>query len=224
MNQLKNLGRYNITLLLVFMTAFCVTLSFIRCSISGTKLFVFLNWNLFLAIIPWIISTIIIVKKSNNIVALILLIITWLLFFPNSPYILTDLFHLKSRQSAPIWFDFILIFSFAWTGLIFGFVSLIDIISLLKKYFSNFVLNCIVVFFLFLSSFGIYLGRYLRWNSWDIISNPLGLIDDVGERLTDPLSHPHTWGMTILMGILLNMMFFSILFLSQKKENKIQLN
>ncbi len=220
MNKLRVLGRYNITLLLVCMSVFCVGLSIARCSISGTKLFVFLNWNLFLAIIPWIISTILIVKNSNKILALLFLIVTWLLFFPNSPYILTDLFHLKARHSAPIWFDFILIFSFAWTGLIFGFVSLMDIITLMKKHFSPLVLNIITVLFLFISSFGIYLGRYLRWNSWDIINNPSALIDDVADRLIDPFSHPHTWGMTILMGILLNMMFFSIKFLNEKKDSR----
>lgn len=218
MNKLKIVGRYQMTLLLLFMTAFCVALSLLRCSITGTKLFLFLNWNLFLAIVPWAISTTLILKNSKTILPLLFLVLIWLLFFPNSPYILTDLFHLKARNTAPIWFDFILIFSFAWTGLMYGFVSLMDIIALMKKRLGNVTINIVTILFLFLSSFGIYLGRYLRWNSWDILQNPGELVDDVSHRFVHPISHPHTWGMTILMGILLNMIFFSIKFLNQKKE------
>lgn len=171
MNRLKEAGRYKMTSLLLLMTSFCVALSIVRYSITGTKLFMFLNWNLFLAIVPWTISTMLILKNSKTILPLVLLVVVWLFFFPNSPYILTDLFHLKARKTAPIWFDFVLIFSFAWTGLMFGFVSLIDIITLMKKRIGNFTVNIITILFLFISSFGIYLGRYLRWNSWDILQN-----------------------------------------------------
>ncbi len=217
-NKLKEKGRYKITILLMVMSVFCIGLSIARYWLTGTKLFLFLNWNLFLAIIPWLLSTWVLVKEFNNKIWLFLLIVVWLLFFPNSPYILTDLFHLRLRRSAPIWFDFIMIFSFAWTGLMFGFVSLMDIISLLKKYLREWMITVLTVLFFFLSSFGIYLGRYLRWNSWDVVNNPQELMDDVTDRFTDPFSHPQTWGMTILMGFLLNVMFYSIQFLREEKK------
>jgi uncharacterized membrane protein len=123
------------------------------------------------------------------------------------------------NSSAPIWFDLVVILSFAWTGLMFGFVSLMDISTLLKKYFSNRTISIIIVFFLFISSFGIYLGRYLRWNSWDILRNPFGLFNDIADRFVNPFSHPRTWGMTLLMGVLLNMIFFSIKLLTTKKQS-----
>jgi uncharacterized membrane protein len=91
-----------------------------------------------------------------------------------------------------------------------------DISKLMKKYLSEKAISLIIVFFLFLSSFGIYLGRYLRWNSWDILSNPFGLFNDIIDRFVNPFSHPRTWGMTLLMGILLNMIYFSIKLLTQK--------
>lgn len=75
------------------------------------------------------------------------------------------------------------------------------------------------VFFLFLGSLGIYLGRYLRWNSWDIVSNPFGLFSDIFDRFLNPFVYPGAWAMTILMGILLNMMYFSIKLM--KKNNGI---
>jgi uncharacterized membrane protein len=68
----------------------------------------------------------------------------------------------------------------------------------------------LIVLLLFVSGFGIYLGRFLRWNSWDIIQAPFGLLFDVGDRIVNPLAHSRTWGVTISMGILLNMMYWTI--------------
>jgi len=95
-----------------------------------------------------------------------------------------------------------------------------DIEKLLSSRLNKKWVNSLVVSFLFLSSFGIYLGRYLRWNSWDIISNPLGLAGDIFDRFVNPSSHPRTWGMTVLMGVLLNMMYFSIKFIKPSIETK----
>ena len=217
--QLKNQGRLHISTLLIVMSLFCFGISITRYFLTDTNVFLFLNWNLFLAFIPWLLSTFLILKGVNRKLSLFVLIVTWLLFFPNSPYILTDLFHLRMNSSAPIWFDLVVILSFAWTGLMFGFVSLMDISTLLKKYFSNRTISIIIVFFLFISSFGIYLGRYLRWNSWDILRNPFGLFNDIADRFVNPFSHPRTWGMTLLMGVLLNMIFFSIKLLTTKKQS-----
>lgn len=218
--KLKNAGRLNITILLIVMSLFCFGISLTRYFITDTKVFLFLNWNLFLAFIPWLLSSVIIIKGIDKKFTLILLILTWLIFFPNSPYILTDLFHLRLRSSAPIWFDLIVILSFAWTGLIYGFTSLMDIESLLTKYLKNSWKNFAIIIFLFLSSFGIYLGRYLRWNSWDILTNPIGLSSDIVDRFINPFSHPRTWGMTLLMGVLLNAMYFSFKFIKDKKLNE----
>ena len=216
--RLKYLNRLDITILLIVMSLFSFGLSVSRFIITDTKVFLFLNWNLFLAFIPWLISSWLVIKGTTTKVSLVLLTVSWLLFFPNSPYILTDLFHLQMRASAPIWFDLVVIRSFAWTGLMFGFISLMDIETLLKKYAGEKITNLVSILFLFLASFGIYLGRYLRWNSWDTISNPFGLFNDIFDRIISPFDHPRTWGMTLLMGILLNMMYFSIKLLKDKKQ------
>lgn len=216
--KLKNLGRLKITILLIAMTLFCIAISVTRSLITDTKVFLFLNWNLFLALIPFTISSLMLVYNLNRKLPVILLIITWILFFPNSPYILTDLFHLRLNGSAPIWFDLVLILSFAWTGLVYGLISLMDIEKHLAAYLNKKLVNSLIISFLFLASFGIYLGRYLRWNSWDIISTPLGLTGNILDRFLNPLSHPRTWGMTLLMGLLLNMIYFSIKFIKAKPE------
>ncbi|WP_207534097.1 DUF1361 domain-containing protein [Desertivirga arenae] len=207
--ELKKIDRANTSYLLVIMSVFSLILSVLRFLTTGTGAYLFLNWNLFLAFIPWFISTYVIAYRINRRWVTSVLIFIWLLFFPNSPYILTDLFHLRSETSAPIWFDLILILSFAWTGLLYGFQSLMDIEALLEQYMSRLKLLILTSCFLFLSAFGIYLGRFLRWNSWDILSSPWSLLYDIIERLIHPIAHPQTWGFTILIGLLLNMMYCS---------------
>ncbi len=218
LEKLKSSGRYNITILLFVMTLFCFTISITRYIITDSKLFLFLNWNLFLAIIPWLISSLIIYKELNKKIYIIALIFSWLLFSPNSPYILTDLFHLRRISKVPIWFDLAVILSFAWTGLMYGFISLMNIEILLKRYLSNKTIVAITFLFFFLASFGVYLGRYSRWNSWDIVRNPLGLSSDIIDQFANPFYHYKTWGMTIMIGLLLNMIYFSIKLMKAEKS------
>ncbi len=205
--KLKCNKRFEITLLLILMTLFCFSLSLFRYYISETKVFLFLNWNLFLAWIPFFISSFLVIFKIRSKLSLVVAITVWILFFPNSPYILTDLFHLRSRNAVPIWYDLVVILSYAWTGLFCGFISLLDIEKLLSDYFKKLTINIITVLFLFLTSFGVYLGRFLRWNSWDVLSSPFGLFNDVLVRIVYPMDYTKTWGVTVLMGVMLNFMY-----------------
>lgn len=211
--------RLEISLLLIMMTLFCFSLSLFRYYMSDTKVFFFLNWNLFLAWIPLIITSFAVIFNVKSKLSLMIMVVIWILFFPNSPYILTDLFHLKVRSSIPIWYDLVVILSYAWTGLICGFISLGDIEKFLSAHLKRPMINLIVVFFLFLSSFGVYLGRFLRWNSWDILNNPFGLFNDIIVRFIYPLEHTKTWGVTLLLGIMLNFMYFMVKVI--KKEHPI---
>ena len=196
----------------VVMGLFCVGLFALRVYTSGTYFFAFLLWNLFLAAIPWMISTTLLLwpRLRKTKVLSVPLILIWVLFFPNAPYIVTDLFHLTMRGSMPIWFDLVLILSFAWVGLLFGFSSMRDVASMCAERMRNWVINLLIVGFLFLSSFGIYIGRYLRWNSWDIISRPEALLSDLVDIATQPMSHLRAWGMTLLLGTLLNVIYWTI--------------
>ncbi len=142
----------------------------------------------------------------------------WLLFFPNAPYILTDLFHLRAKTDMPIWFDLVLILSFAWTGLVVGFMSLWDIEKILRHHFNTKSIVMVSVLLLFVSAFGIYVGRYLRWNSWDILNDPFGLLYDIGHRVVNPIEHSRTWGMTLFMGIFLNMVYWSFHFILERRK------
>jgi len=217
---LKENKRFTETLFLGILTILSFSFSIFRFLYTDTKVFLFLNWNLFLAFIPWLLTSLVLIypKTLRNRITIILLLGSWLLFFPNAPYILTDLFHLRLKSSMPIWFDLVLILSFAWTGLLFGLLSLWDIERILEKSLNNFWTKFTIISLLFLGSFGIYVGRYLRWNSWDIIREPFGLFYDIGDRIINPFEHPRTWGLTIFMGIFLNMIYWSFRLIQNRKD------
>jgi len=217
---LKQRNRHKETLFMGMLTILCFGLSIFRFLYTGSPLYLFLDWNLFLAAIPWVLSSMAILKPKilNHKIIILAIFLAWVLFFPNAPYILTDLFHLRIESSMPLWFDLLLILSFAWTGLLFGFLSLWDIEKVLEKTMNRFLITLMSVGLLFLGSFGVYLGRYLRWNSWDVIREPFGLLHDIGGRVISPFEYRGTWGMTIFMGIFLNIMYWSFRLIKTKKE------
>jgi uncharacterized membrane protein len=218
--QLKESGRLNTTILLIILSLFSFGLSLFRILYTHSFEFLFLSWNLFLASIPWFISSIIILKKlQGKKFLLVIMILSWVIFFPNSPYILTDLFHLGMSSKAPIWYDLILILSFAWAGLLFGFVSLMDIEKVLENYVGKGKTTFITIGFLFLSGFGIYIGRYLRWNSWDIILSPFALSSDILSKISHPIYYSRAWGLTLFIGLLLNLIYFSFKLFSQEQKS-----
>jgi uncharacterized membrane protein len=208
---IKKAQRWHETLFMALLSILCFGFSLFRRFYSGTVGFLFLNWNLFLAFIPWGLTSFAIVRVNiqKSKIMLPLLMGFWLLFFPNAPYVLTDLFHLRSGAAMPVWFDLLLILFFAWTSLLFGFLSLWDIEFILSQRIKKILVPFISAALLFIGSFGVYIGRYLRWNSWDLITKPLHLFSDIGERVMNPLEHRTTWGMTLFMGLFLNMLYWS---------------
>lgn len=190
--------------------AFIGGMILIRFIYTGKYAFIFLVWNLFLAWIPFLISGLF--KRLVNAAKWkqVIVFISWILFFPNALYIVTDLIHLEQETSVPKWYDAVLLFSSSAIGVIMAFVSLLRIEKLLAFKFNRRLVEFIVFAILFLGSFGVYLGRFLRWNSWDIVSNPLGLLSSVGQRFIFPLQHVQTWGITIILTITFYLLYLII--------------
>jgi uncharacterized membrane protein len=209
--RLKETDKFRFGLLISLIAAFGITMVIFRMYRTDSAHFLFLIWNLFLAGIPWLISSLLILFPifRRRLIFLIPGIMLWLLFVPNSFYIITDLFYLQYKNLAPVWYDLILIFSFAWAGIALGFSGLKDIEIILKDYLKKSLIAPVISILLFLIAFGIYLGRFLRWNSWDLINQPKELLYDIGERIVYPFDHPSTWGMTVLTGLLLNFIWWT---------------
>jgi uncharacterized membrane protein len=111
----------------------------------------------------------------------------WLIFFPNAPYILTDFQHLaRFRENVPAWFDVMMLIWFSFTGLLLGVVSLFMMQELIRREFGRWFGWGFVFIVACLSSVGIYMGRFLRWNSWDILQNPAGIAFFTLQRAQDP--------------------------------------
>jgi uncharacterized membrane protein len=154
-----------------------------------------LVWNLFLAWIPLLLALLIhalSTRSKRPLLPLAVCGIAWFLFFPNAPYLVTDLVHWQIHWPVPKWFDLLMIMSFAWTGLLLGYLSLYLMQELVRRRVGRGWSWNFVVLVLALSSFGIYLGRFQRWNSWDVFSRPIGVLSDVARsadfaRLPEPL-------------------------------------
>jgi len=217
---LREHNRLKETLFIGVLVIFCLCLSTFRLLYSGRRAFVFLNWNLFLAVIPWVLTSLAVLHPNTRLkkTAIIVLLLAWLLFFPNGPYILTDLFHIHMNSSMPVWFDLVMVLSFAWTGVLLGFLSLWDIEKILKKLLGRKWVTIISSALLFIGSFGVYLGRYERWNSWNIINRPSGLFYDISDQVIYPADHPRTWGMTIVLGLFLNILYWSFRLIKNRPE------
>jgi uncharacterized membrane protein len=202
---------------LVLASAFCISLLVARWLYSEPGAYRFLAWNLFLAWIPLVAAVAVydMQRRGIRLVQLIPLAAVWLLFLPNAPYLLTDLIHLGSRDDAPLWFDLVLFSAFAWTGAFLGFLS-IYLMQVVVRLARGAALGwALVAGSLLASSFGIYLGRSLRWNSWEVVTSPQPLLADVWDRVSDPLSHPRTLGMTVALTALLSVLHLVLYALAQ---------
>lgn len=195
-------------ILLAALSFFSLSLLALRVIATHSPMYLFLVWNLILAMIPWFMTTWtgFHTKKMSGPARLVGTVL-WILFFPNSPYILTDLFHLHKPGDMPLWFDLIMILSFATTALVFGLWSLHALETALRNTYKSWQVEIFIVCMLFASGFGVYLGRYLRFNSWDLFSMPGSLLSEILHRFTSPSAHPRTWGMTLVLGIFLNLIY-----------------
>jgi len=187
---------------LLLCTALCFALLATRFYFSGEQRYRFLVWNLFLAWVPYWCSLAAVyirrVRPARTGLHLTLIGGAWLVMFPNAPYIFTDFIHVIQHPTSRWWFDVGLISSYALTGCFLGVVSLRIMHDLVRPWAGEIAGWMFVVLTAGLSGFGIYLGRFGRFNSWDILLRPRTLLSDVIGRAGNPLAHPRTLGVTVM--------------------------
>lgn len=198
-----------ISKMLVLSITFSMSLLLVRFFYAKTLDYSFYGWNTFLAIIPYLAGTWLLKLNRMNGLAFVLLAI-WLLFFPNAPYLITDILHYEERPPVPFWYDILLVISATWNGLILGMTSLINVESFLLRYVQLFWVRVIVFFSLLLGSYGIFLGRFLRFNSWNIVTDPAYLAYTSAHHVLLPQHYPKLWVFTILFAVLLSIIFFTL--------------
>jgi len=196
-----NIYKINIPKSIIPLLIFAVTLNLLRSIIWKVDSFIYILWNIFLAFIPFIISFFILYfqkeKKLNKIIFIIGMIL-WILFIPNAPYIVTDFIHLGTTKSIPIIYDILLIFSSAVIGLILAMHSFFHIEQIIKMKYSIKVSSFIMAIIILLTSFGVYLGRFLRFNSWDLFVDHVSLVKNVWKIISDASFHIEVYLYTLL--------------------------
>ncbi|HEX6179316.1 MAG TPA: DUF1361 domain-containing protein [Thermoanaerobaculia bacterium] len=193
-------------LALLALLAWCGALLLYRKSRSGVWAFTFLPWNLFLAAVPAVAADI--TKRVHDVRGSVVVqtigFVVWILFLPNAPYLITDFIHLKERPEMPLWYDIALLTSAVGVGLLLAYSSVADMQHVLTRRFNSALSWVVIAIALLVCGFGIYLGRFLRWNSWDVWSNPRQLFADILARVTNPdtrvLGVTAIYGTALLLG------------------------
>jgi uncharacterized membrane protein len=213
--------------LLILASIISLGLAQMHNKISGIDNYSFLPFNLILAWIPLIAAVAAYIASRNRFTFYLIMPIctlVWLIFFPNAAYLLTDFQHLTSANgSSPLWFDVILLIWFAWTGLLLGVASLYLMQEIVAHTFSPVVGWIFAIGATALSSVGIYLGRFLRWNSWDLLQDPVPIAKDMYGIVRNPISNLPIYAFTILFTLLFLFIYVSIhLFAGDIRERKNQ--
>jgi uncharacterized membrane protein len=190
-------------LVLAVASAFCGALALARVGLTGRRALLFLGWNLILAWVPLLMSVAIAYRhapgRQSSRLWTFGLGAVWLAFFPNAPYLVTDLIHLRARGFVLHLYDAMMVFAFAMTGLCIAFLSLWLLHRLVARRLGAAGGWLFVAVVAGLSGFGVFLGRFPRWNSWDIVTRPGELFVTIAAHAQDPFAHPAAIGVTLMM-------------------------
>lgn len=186
---------------LLAFTALPLALAAARIVRTGHFTHAFVFWNLLLAWLPLGFAYLALRTRSTPL--RLLFGSLWLVFLPNAPYLVTDLIHLRPANDIPILYDVVLLFSAALAGVALGTVSLRWMQAGVVRTLGLWPGRVFVLASLVAAGFGVYLGRYLRWNSWDAILRPAAVAQDVLQPLLHPVAHWQTWVLSLLFAALL---------------------
>lgn len=177
-----------------------------RIYLTHTLGYAHMVWNVFLAWLPYLFSrwALRISRRCpGRLLPLLVPGLLWLVFLPNAPYLLTEFVHLQEIPAHAPWYDAALLVAFAWAGCFLA-VRSIDVMHAIAARFVGRAAGWLfVVTTAVLAGLGVYLGRYLRWNSWDLFVEPQHIAADITARVSRPLDHPRTYGMTFFFAAFL---------------------
>ncbi len=146
--------------------------------------YLFLVWNIFLALVPYFLSKYLDQKKT---IFSILIMGTCLLFLPNAAYLVTDFVHFRlSGTHATMWYDLMLFFTYGLSGILFTFFTINNLREFIGKRFGKPLRTLFMILVFPLIGYGIYLGRIERINSWDAVLHPISFLSGLWHIMTGP--------------------------------------
>jgi uncharacterized membrane protein len=220
----KNRELYKTTIGLLIITIVISLFVAFRVVARGRLGYTFLIWNIFLAWIPFYLSILLTQKEYKSMTLKFLTAFFWIMFYPNAPYIITDFIHLSPydfygkgsmffNNKLSMWYDFFLITVFVIVGLVLSYKSLKLVYIYCKRKYNKLKAWIVVVTVCFLSGYAIYLGRFIRVNSWEVVTNPIGLIYTLLENL-----NKNCLILSVLFGIMLLIIYLTFDFIENSKE------
>lgn len=215
---------------IVFLSYILAALGYIACGIyltrvSGLFIHSAIIWNLFLAVLPLLCSLIFTHTTHQHKIIHILSLIAWFLFFPNAPYMITDFIHITPLtfyeyassgsiylQNIITWMQLLYLALGIFVGVLSGFKSLAILHTYFKKHYSPLIIHILLAFVFLSSGYGIFLGRFLRLNSWDIL-HPFAMISEIISQ-----TNSFAIAFSIMFAGFLALLYIAYLSLSQKKN------
>ena len=206
------------------LSALVVAMASVRVVYTGTDYYSNLVWNLFLAWIPFGVAVYAYDGYRKGVGRLQLWAAggLWLLFFPNALYIVTDFKWLRVWGGAPIWYDILLVSAAAWGGLLLGFASLYLIQEIVRRALGPVRAWAFAFVTLALGAFGVYLGRFERWNSWDVFTRPRLIGGRLLPHLAHPQDHPQALATMVLFTAFLAMSYLVFYAFAQPEVERLR--
>jgi uncharacterized membrane protein len=204
-------------------TGLCLLMFVFRILATGTFRYWFIPENLALAWLALLFSWLLVLELGRHRWLSwqnLILSAIWLIFLPNTWYVLTDFLHVYPTGEISQLYDIAMMTTLIISGFSLGYASLYVVhLEFLKRWKAR-AAHLAVAGILLIASFGIYLGRDLRWNTWDVVANPEGIILNVSDRVVDPLQHPRAINVTVLFFILLTVLYCAVWVAAGPKKAK----
>ena len=206
-SQLRTIHRLILAVSLIATTALTVALGVTDPAVPASYPTKFLVWNLFLAWIPMMFAVGFALVRQRF--WLIPRGLGWLAFLPNSPYLVTDLIHL-GESGTEMW-RHVLQYGFAaWTGIILGVVSLLLVHRRIEREVGTFAGWICVVLSVGLCAIGLVIGRFQRWNSWDLVTRPDDVVAATWEWIRQPLAHIAPTGVAVAVAAFFGLAYLTV--------------
>jgi uncharacterized membrane protein len=205
------------------LSALVVAMVAVRIVFAGNDWYTNLLWNLFLAWIPFGLA--VYVYDGHRRLSRLKLWAggaLWLLFFPNALYIVTDFKYLGEAPGAPVWYDVMLVAAAALCGLLLGFTSLYLMQEVVRGAVGTARAWAFAFTTLALGSFGVYLGRFERWNSWDVFTRPGHLAQSLLPHIAHPQDHPRALAVMVLFAAFLAMSYLVFYAFAQPEAEQLR--
>lgn len=199
--------RWKLVLCGALASGLCLCALAARCGFVGRRALVFMAWNLFLAWVPLFFNTAqaALPKRLSPVADA-----AWLIFLPNAPDLVTDLVHLTARPPVPLWFDILFFVGFAATGCWLGLTSLEVVVARVRRRLGPAWAHAIALAACVLCAYGVFMGRFFRLNSWDVVDRPWRLFELASAPLLDPLSHPGAVAFTAAFAVFLGVQWLGL--------------